>query len=104
MGYAQWSADLGLETGTQGPNLKLTVGHKSKNWNFKGWGSTDFSGGWKAGISVGIKFKRSTNDVSIRGLIWKTYSHEMKRLKQNIETKENKRKQNKTCLTNCTET
>ncbi|XP_048750372.1 uncharacterized protein LOC125662238 [Ostrea edulis] len=64
LGYGQpWSANLGLGTGNKGPELKLTVGHKSGNWNFKGWGSTNFGGGWKAGVSVGIRFKRSTNDV-----------------------------------------
>ncbi|XP_061192808.1 uncharacterized protein LOC133201021 [Saccostrea echinata] len=61
-----WSANLGLGTGSKGPELKLTVGRKVGNWNFKGFGSTDFAGGWKAGVSVGIKFKRSTVEIPRR--------------------------------------
>ncbi|XP_062618504.1 uncharacterized protein LOC134280089 [Saccostrea cucullata] len=65
--YAQpWSADLGLSTGNKGPELKLTVGRKVGNWNFKAFGSTDFGGGWKAGVGVGIKFKRSTDEIHRR--------------------------------------
>ena len=63
--HAQWTGGASLGVGNKGPDLKLSVGRTAGKWTFKGWGSTDFSGGWKAGVSVGIKFKRSTHDVSL---------------------------------------
>ncbi|XP_078328071.1 uncharacterized protein LOC144623511 [Crassostrea virginica] len=61
--HAQWTGGASLGVGNKGPDLKLSVGRTAGKWTFKGWGSTDFSRGWKAGVSVGIKFKRSTHDV-----------------------------------------
>ena len=61
--YVKGSASLGV--GNKGPDLKLSVGRTAGKWTFKGWGSTEFSGGWKAAVSVGINFKRSTDDVSL---------------------------------------
>lgn len=62
--HAQWKAGADFGFGSKGPNLKLSLGREVGNWNFKGFGSTDFRGGWSAGIGVGIKFKRSTGEVS----------------------------------------
>ena len=61
--YVKGSASLGV--GNKGPDLKLSVGRTAGKWTFKGWSSTEFSGGWKAGVSVGINCKRSIHDVSL---------------------------------------
>ena len=47
--YVKGSASLGV--GNKGPDLKLSVGRTAGKWTFKGWSSTEFSGGWKAGVS-----------------------------------------------------
>ena len=63
--HAQWTGGASLGVGNKGPDLQLSVGRTAGKWTFKGWGSTEFSGGWKAAVSVGINFKRSTDDVSL---------------------------------------
>lgn len=45
--------------------LKLSLEHEVGRWTFKGWGSTDFKGGWGGGIGVGFRFNRSTHAVCI---------------------------------------
>nr|XP_022303761.1 uncharacterized protein LOC111111217 [Crassostrea virginica] len=48
---------------SRGQKLKLSLEHAVGRWTFKGWGSTDFKGGWGGGIGVGFRFKRSTHAI-----------------------------------------
>lgn len=76
--HAQWKAGADFDFGSKGPNLKLSLGRDVGKMNFKGFGSTDFRGGWSVGIGVGIKFKRSAGevgrlDILTRGWVWQFF-------------------------------
>lgn len=63
--HAQWKGAADFKIGNKGPNLKLSLARDVGRWNSKGFGATDFRGGWSAGIGVGFKFKRSTGEVGL---------------------------------------